>query len=140
MLKNITPIILTYNEEPNIQRTLECLQWAEKVIVVDSGSTDQTVSICSEFENVLVLVRPFDTFEGQWSYALAHEALDTEWVLALDADYVLTDGLVNEITALKRDNDIVGYWSHFVYCINGEPLSGSLYPPVITLYQRKYAH
>ena len=49
MLDQITPLILTYNEAPNIGRTLEQLTWARDIVVVDSFSTDDTVEIASSF-------------------------------------------------------------------------------------------
>ena len=51
-LDKITPVILTYNEAPNIGRVLDCLPWAEKVVVVDSYSTDETLELLSGFEKV----------------------------------------------------------------------------------------
>ena len=39
-LKQITPVVLTFNEEANLRRNLDSLQWAERVVIVDSGSTD----------------------------------------------------------------------------------------------------
>ena len=47
MLEDITPLILTWNEGPNIQRTLECLAWAKDIVVVDSFSDDDTLAIVS---------------------------------------------------------------------------------------------
>ena len=48
---SLTAVILTYNEEENIARTLSHLQWLEKVIVVDSGSTDKTIELIDSFPN-----------------------------------------------------------------------------------------
>ena len=45
MLEKITPLILTYNEAPNIERTLQHLTWAKKIVVIDSYSTDETLKI-----------------------------------------------------------------------------------------------
>lgn len=47
MLETITPLILTYNEAPNIDRTLQQLTWAQKIIVIDSYSTNETLEILS---------------------------------------------------------------------------------------------
>ncbi len=58
-LKQITPLILTFNEEVNIGRTLGKLTWASRVIVVDSFSTDRTLEICAGFPNVDAWVRRF---------------------------------------------------------------------------------
>ena len=58
MLDLITPAILTYNEEPNLHRTLQALSWAKQVIVIDSFSTDKTLEICSQYSNCLLYTSP----------------------------------------------------------------------------------
>ena len=57
MLDHITPVLLTYNEEQNIGRTLSRLKWAKDVVVVDSGSTDRTLTIIAAYPNVRVFKR-----------------------------------------------------------------------------------
>lgn len=101
MLEQITPLILTYNESPNIQRTLEKLTWAKQIIVIDSYSTDETLDILSNYPQLQVFQRKFDSFANQCNYGL--EKIPSSWVLSLDADYVLGDELVNEIKALSLD-------------------------------------
>ena len=59
-LEEITPLILTYNEEANIERTLGGLRWARQIVVVDSGSVDATVALAERHENVSVGERAFD--------------------------------------------------------------------------------
>ena len=140
MLDQITPLILTWNEEANIGRVLEKLRWAREVVVVDSGSTDKTREICDAFANVRFVVRPFDNHAAQWNYGLRDAGIASGWVLALDADYVLSDALIDEIRLLAPANETAGYRLSFRYCIDGRPLSGSLYPPVIGLYRKERAH
>lgn len=140
LLDQITLLILTWNEEANIGRTLEKLRWAREVVVVDSGSTDATQSICERFDNVRLVVRPFDNHAAQWNYGLTEAGIASEWVLALDADYVLSDALVDELRSLAPTEDTAAYRMQFRYCINGRALSGSLYPPVIGLYRRARAY
>src|SRR5436309_13356806 len=82
----VTPLILTYNEEPNIKRTLESLLWAERVVVLDSGSTDGTKSIARLFPNVSWYVRPFDYHCAQRKHGIHYTDIATDFVLALDAD------------------------------------------------------
>ena len=91
MLQNITPLILTYNEAPNIGRTLEQLRWARDIVVVDSFSNDETLEIVSRFPQVRIYQREFDSHEKQWNFGLKETGISLEWVLALDADYVLTE-------------------------------------------------
>lgn len=140
MLEQITPMILTYNEEPNIARTLRQLTWANDIVIVDSLSTDNTLKEIQPFKQVRVFQRPFDQLATQWNYALKQTQIKTEWVLALDADYVLTDQLVDEIKQLDLNTPINGYRAVFDYCIHGKPLRGSLYPPVIVLFRRENVH
>jgi glycosyltransferase involved in cell wall biosynthesis len=135
MLRRITALILTFNEEANIRRTLGALSWALDVVVVDSGSTDRTLAILREFPKVRVFQRTFDTHAAQWSYALAATGIRTEWVLALDADFVLSPELVRELAALTPSDDVSGYRASFIYCVDGVPLRGGIYPPVTVLYR-----
>jgi glycosyltransferase involved in cell wall biosynthesis len=138
-LQAITPVVITFNEEPNIGRTLARLTWARRVVMVDSGSTDATLELAKRFPNVEVVHRKFDNFAGQCNFALDSTGIDTEWVLSLDADYVLSDELVTEIAALEPGAGDAGYATAFTYCIDGAPLRGSLYPPVTVLYRRTRA-
>jgi glycosyltransferase involved in cell wall biosynthesis len=139
MLDRITPVILTYNEAPNIERALKPLAWARDIVVLDSYSDDETLLLVSKFPQTRVFQRRFDCLESQWNYALEQTDLVTEWVLALDADYIMTPALVDEISHLRPDPDVKGFRVGFRYCIYGEPLRGSAYPPVIVLYRRAYA-
>lgn len=135
-MNDITGVILTFNEAPNIARTLACLSWLRQVVVVDSGSTDRTVAIAEEFPNVRVVHRAFTTHAEQWQHAIAATGITTEWVLALDADYVVTDSLRREIEALEPAAGVAGYSAAFVYCVDGRPLRGAAYPPVTVLFRR----
>lgn len=139
-LGQVTPIVLTYNEAPNIRRSLERLRAFDEVLIVDSGSTDETLAIVAEFANTRVLHRPFDTFAGQWNFALHEGALKTEWALAMDADYILTDAFLAELDTLRPFADDLAYRIAFDYCIFGRKLSATLYPPIIALYRHRHVH
>jgi glycosyltransferase involved in cell wall biosynthesis len=139
LLENITPLILTYNEAPNIARTLEQLRWAREIVVVDSFSDDDTIEIVSGFPQVRVYQREFDSHAQQWAFGLRETAIRSEWVLALDADYVLTDEFLAELEALYPNTDTKAYRARFIYCINGKRLISGIYPPVSVLYRRNDA-
>lgn len=139
MLEQITPLLLCYNEEANLPRTLASLAWAQDIVVVDSGSSDATRAILRAQPRVRCFQRPFDTHARQWNYALQKTAIASEWVLALDADHVLSPGLVEELRALRPSAGIAGYRISYRYCIAGRPLRASLYPPLIALYRRSAA-
>ena len=136
-LTTVTPLILTYNEEANIDRTLGRLTWAERVVVVDSYSEDATVDIATSYDNVDLVQREFDDHTSQWNYGL--DQIDTEWVLSLDADYQVPEAFVSEMQALRPSGDLAGYRATFTYCVFGEPLGGTLYPPRIVLFRNRKA-
>lgn len=134
--ESLTAIVLTKDEEVNIRRCLEALRWVPRVLVVDSFSSDQTVEIARSFPNADVTQREFDSFAGQCNYAL--QLVGTEWVLSLDADYVVSDELRREICAMPS-SEVPGYRVPFSYCIHGRPLRGTLYPARSVLYRKSAA-
>jgi glycosyltransferase involved in cell wall biosynthesis len=135
MLASITPVILTKDEEPNIGRTLDHLGWARDVVVCDSGSSDATLTIARRFPNVRIVERPLDTLADQWTFAVAQAR--TDWVLTLDADYIVPESLVREMASL--DGTAAGYEASFVYAVNGRPLRATLYTPRVVLLHRDHA-
>lgn len=135
--KLITPMIICKNEQDNIGRVLERLDWARRVLLIDSGSTDQTLSIAKQFANVETVYRKFDTFAGQCNFGLSNVA--TPWVLSLDADYVLTAEFVASLRRFSPSSDTWGYRVPLKYCISGRPLRGTLLPPRVCLYRRSGA-
>jgi glycosyltransferase involved in cell wall biosynthesis len=136
MLHEITPVLLTGNEERNIARTLSHLAWAKDVVIVDSMSSDATVALAQTFPNVRVFPRPLDTLAKQWTFAVEETGIRTPWVLTLDADYVVTPELVEEMRALDPPTRTTAYLARFLYAIHGRPLRGSLYPPRMVLLRR----
>ncbi|MEM6886107.1 MAG: glycosyltransferase, partial [Verrucomicrobiota bacterium] len=128
-LDQITPVILTSNEEPNISRTLSALSWAETIIMLDSFSTDRTKSICREFRNVRFHQRKFTTHSEQWNAAI--NLATTPWVLSLDADYQLSSNLLHEMKELTPSLSVKGYAIPFIFAVNGSHLRAHLLPPRI---------
>ncbi len=139
MLDRITPLILTYNEAPNIARALKGLSWAKDIVVLDSFSDDETVQIATSIPNVRLVQRAFDNHRNQWEFGLKETGISTPWVLALDADYVVTEDLITELKTLHPNAEIAGYRAKFIYCINGKRLRSGIYPPVTVLYRREAA-
>ena len=133
--QHVTAVILTYDEAPNIERVLRRLDWVADIVVLDSGSRDGTCELAAAFPRVRCLQRTFDTQAAQWQHAIYATGIHTEWVLALDADYVLSEELVAELVALQPDEAVSGYVTRFVYCIHGHRLRGTLYPPHATLFR-----
>ena len=139
-LDDITPLILTWNEAPNIGRTLAGLRWAKRVVILDSGSTDETRQIAAGFSNVDWQHRTFDNHAAQCNYALDHLVSDSPWVLSMDADYQVTAAVVTELAAMPVTDEVSGVRARFTYCMDGRPLRGGLYPPRVVLYRPSRAH
>jgi glycosyltransferase involved in cell wall biosynthesis len=132
LLSEVTPVVLTRDEEANIGRTLAQLAWAREVIVLDSESTDRTREIAESFPNVRFVTRPFDNLAAQWNVAVS--MVTTEWILTLDADYFVPHEFAAEVDALPPEVD--AWEAEFVYAVNGRPLRASLYTPRPVLLRR----
>lgn len=101
--QKVTAVIITYNEELNIRRTLSRLAWCDEIVILDSYSTDNTINICKEFD-CKVFYRSFDGYGTQKQAAVAEASHD--WVLVIDADEVLSEELVHEMQqALSGNTD-----------------------------------
>jgi glycosyltransferase involved in cell wall biosynthesis len=131
----VTPVLLTLNEEPNLRRSLEALTWAERVVVVDSDSTDATREIACSFSNVDFHARTFVSHQDQWRYAIRETAITSRYVLALDADMRVSRSLVDEFRQSILSADYDGAVIPFQWWALAKPLKGSLYPPQLRLFR-----
>lgn len=103
----LTVTVITKNESANIAAALESVAWADETIVVDSGSTDDTVAI-ARAHATRVEVRDWQGYSAQKDYAAGLASND--WILSLDADERVTPELAGEIrTLLERDPPARGY-------------------------------
>lgn len=131
-LDQVTALVITFNEEANIARTLESVRFASRIVVVDSGSTDGTVQIVQNYPQAEVFQRTFTTFAEQCNFGL--EQVKSRWVLSLDADYVLPSNAAAGIeAALSSGSDF--HEANFDYCIGGRAVRGSILPPRIVLFR-----
>ena len=97
----ISALILTHNESINIEPCLRALAAVEDVVVVDSGSTDDTVSKARAVRpDVRIFEHPFQDFGDQRNWAIDHTAPRHEWLLFVDADEYCEPELLEEIAAL----------------------------------------
>lgn len=92
----ISAIIITKNEEKHIRDCIESIRWVDEIIVVDSGSTDDTVAICKEL-NCSVTETDWPGFGPQKNRAL--KLANHEWILSIDADERIPEKLKYEIIA-----------------------------------------
>ena len=132
----LTAVILTWNEEENIARTLHHLTWLERIIVIDSGSTDRTVELVGNFPNAEVHVRKFDTHAQQWNYGLS--LCNSEWILSLDADYILTYAFIEEIRSKLQKKDTSAYNAEFEFVLFERPLTSNNTTPRPVLFKRNH--
>ena len=114
----LTAIVLTYNEADHIADCIETLRFADRILVLDSFSTDETVERARE-AGADVIVRAFDNYAGQRNAALDAVRESTDWVLFVDADERVPPALAVEIHQsmsypgyagfrIPRDNYIFG--------------------------------
>jgi glycosyltransferase involved in cell wall biosynthesis len=101
MQNKISVIIITGNEENNIKACLESVRWADEIIVVDSESTDNTVSIAKECTDK-VFIRKWEGYAVQKTYALS--LANNDLILSLDSDERVTAELALEILNTSVDN------------------------------------
>ncbi|MCA9396654.1 MAG: glycosyltransferase family 2 protein [Candidatus Omnitrophica bacterium] len=118
----LTVVVITRNEEANLKDCLEGVLFADEIVVVDDGSTDKTLEIASAFtEKVFSRRMENEGRHRNWAYAQSRNS----WVLSLDADERVSDGLRRELTDLlkgkpefkaygiPRQNHIGNYWLRY---------------------------
>lgn len=135
----LTVIILTKNEELHIKRAIDSVaSIANRCLVVDSGSTDLTVSIARE-AGAEVISNEFVTQAKQFNWALKQLPEDTDWIFRLDADEVASPELVNSIATQlpKLECNVTGVEVHRRIAFMGKPIKwGGLFPlKVVRLFR-----
>jgi glycosyltransferase involved in cell wall biosynthesis len=101
-------VILTYNEEVNIQDCINSVKsLSDDIVVLDSYSTDETAFI-AESEGAKVIKNHFEGYATQRNFALSNIDYQYEWLLMIDADERLSDTLIDELASLL-EKDLVGY-------------------------------
>ena len=139
MANTLSVVLITLNEALNLPRTLRSVSWAQEIIVVDSGSTDETVSVARS-AGARVAEESWKGYAAQKNSAIAKASCD--WVLSLDADEELCPELAREIQVLlSTDPPFNAYriprLNHFL----GRPLRhGGYWPdPKLRLFKRDAA-
>ncbi|PWT74108.1 MAG: glycosyl transferase [Chloroflexi bacterium] len=135
-----TVILLTYNEEANLERCLNSLKdFTDDIVVVDSFSTDRTLEICKQY-GCRIYQNKFVNHAVQFNWALDHLPLDRPWILRMDADEVLPAQLKQELRELVRscDPEITGiYLNRRMYFMNRWLKHGGIYPHhILRMFRR----
>lgn len=112
-MRNLSVIILTYNEEKNIEHCLDKVFLISKnVFVVDSFSTDRTLEILKLYP-VKILQHPFKHYADQRNWSQSNCSLNTDWVLHIDAGEILTDEFIDWINNSFQEES--ANWDGFIF-------------------------
>jgi glycosyltransferase involved in cell wall biosynthesis len=136
----VSVMIPTLNEEANLPRCLDHLQWADEVVVVDSGSRDRTQQIAEEYGARVVTFK----WDGQWpkkkNWALRNVDFRNEWVLIVDADEWITADLASEIVNAIKSDQFMGYYVNRRFIFMGRWIRHCGYYPSWNLRLFKRGH
>lgn len=119
---DLTAIILTKNEEKNIDECLKSIEgFVKRAVVIDSGSTDSTLEIAKKHNFVDIYEHPFENYARQFNWGIDNTGIDTMWTLRLDADERFTPELCDELEMQMKkheNDDINGFvleaWLYFM--------------------------
>jgi len=129
-------VAITLNEEGNIRRCLDSVRFADEIIVVDSGSQDNTCSIAREYTD-RVLFREMHGFGDQKQFAV--EQATGDWILSLDADEWVSEDLKGSLESLLSSVE-TPYDGYMIYRRNiflGRPMRYcGWYRPILRLFRR----
>ena len=107
MTISLSAVIITYNEERNIERCLASLHGiADEILVVDSFSSDKTEEICQQHK-VKFIQNKFEGHIQQKNFAIS--CASNNWILSLDADEALSEELRTSLINIKSRKDFNGY-------------------------------
>ncbi len=107
MSEKLSIVIITKNEEKNIERCLKSVQWADEIVVVDNGSTDRTPGICRQYATKVILQPEWLGFGPLKQVAV--NAATHNWILSIDSDEEVSEGLKSEIQTILQRPQFHGY-------------------------------
>jgi glycosyltransferase involved in cell wall biosynthesis len=137
----LTALIITYNEENNIESVIKDLDFADEILVIDSFSTDQTVAIASACKHVKVIQHAFENYATQRNFAI--DLAQNNWILFLDADERLSTELKDEIIEIvNQKNTQSAYYCYRTFMFKNTKLhfSGWQTDKIFRLFQKDKAH
>ena len=118
----VTVVIAVKNEERNLPLCLERLSRFSKIVVIDSGSTDQTQAIAGKFGCEFILFQWNGHYPKKRNWYLLNHRVDTPWVFFLDADEYVTEAFVNELERAITNTQHSGFWVNYSNYFLGQEL------------------
>lgn len=118
----VTVVIPVKNEELNIGNCLAGLKRFEKVVVVDSGSTDSTKEIVDKHSVEFISFSWNGNYPKKRNWMLLNYEFKTPWVLFLDADEVVSDEFCDELSRALANTEVEGFWLNFTNYFLERPL------------------
>ncbi len=131
----ISIVIITKNEEKNLEWCLRKLKWCNDIIVVDNYSSDSTVEIAKKYTDK-IYQRKFDNFSNQRNFGISKTS--NNWILSIDPDEEVTSELKQEIFEAIKTDKYVTYYMPFKHRFFGKWLKhGGWYPSYLKRLFRK---
>ena len=99
-MESLSAVLIVKNEEQNIARCLKSISWVEEIVVLDTGSTDETVNICKNYGAKVYYLDQWEGFGKAKQQAVDLATFD--WILSIDADEEISPELQKELQELKN--------------------------------------
>ncbi len=139
--EKISGLIITYNEEKNIREVLECFDFCDEIIVVDSYSKDKTIDIARSFSNVTIVQNKFEDYTKQRNLAL--DLANNDWVFFLDGDERISEkGKQEIIETVNNPNACDAYYIYRIFFLGQQKIrfSGTQNDKNFRLFRKSKAH
>ncbi len=139
--EKISGLIITYNEEKNIREVLECFDFCDEIIVVDSYSKDKTIDIARSFSNVTIVQNKFEDYTKQRNLAL--DLANNDWVFFLDGDERISEkGKQEIIETVNNPNACDAYYIYRIFFLGQQKIrfSGTQNDKNFRLFRKSKAY
>jgi glycosyltransferase involved in cell wall biosynthesis len=136
----ITIAVPVLNEEDNLPKCLESLKDFEHVVIIDSGSTDNTLKLCESFRRPVITFNWNGKFPKKRNWFLEQFEIKTEWVLFLDADEVLTDKFISALPTQRHLESFDGFWLRYTNFFLGKKMKFGFPQKKLALIRRSFRY